>query len=344
MSTHEKKTFFATYDWARNWQELPWAHDEPTLFLAEICQRRKRGRALDIGCGAGTDSVYLAKRGWEVTSLDFMPKALEFTQGRAKEAGVSVRPVEADITEWVAPEPFDLVLDHGLLHNMDPVRYPAYRERVLTAIADDGDFVLLHWHPKYPGQPSGRMGPTRVSREDILTFFAPDLQERFFAREEFEELPDLVGGGMSQAYYWMRRNRAHSHPRELLDQVKTTFRRHKIDIGPVLAAAGNAQVKAKAATTDLLARLLGPGRLGLAHKAVSPGQADALLTAWSERAGQDPQQVANLLTLFTSSEYGDICGAVPKCGQCDVRICKRLRYRQARLIATAQDPGPPGKR
>ena len=87
MTTHEKKTFFATYDWAKSWQDLPWAHDEPTLFLAEICERRKPGRALDIGCGAGTDSVYLAKKGWDVTSLDFMPKALEFTQSRARRGG-----------------------------------------------------------------------------------------------------------------------------------------------------------------------------------------------------------------------------------------------------------------
>lgn len=327
MSTQEKKTFHATYDWAKTWQDLPWAHDEPTLFLAEICQRRKPGRALDIGCGAGTDSVYLAKRGWDVTSLDFMPKALEFTQNRAKEAGVSVRPVEADISEWEVPEPFDLVLDHGLLHNMDPVRYPAYRERVLKAIADDGDFVLLHWHPRYPGQPSGRMGPLRVGREDILDFFAPDLQERFYAREEFEDLPDLVGGGMSQAYYWLRRNRAHSHPQEMLDQIRATFRRNKVDVEAVLAAAGNAPVKARVAATDLLAKLVGPGRLGLSHVMVSPGEADVLLKDWAGRAGLDPLQVSNLLMVFTSSEHGDLCGAVPKCGQCAVRTCKRLRYR-----------------
>jgi len=327
MTTHEKKTFFATYDWAKSWQDLPWAHDEPTLFLAEICERRKPGRALDIGCGAGTDSVYLAKKGWDVTSLDFMPKALEFTQGRAREAGVTVRPVEADITEWVVPEPFDLVLDHGLLHNMDPVRYPAYRERVLKSVADDGDFVLLHWHPRYPGQPSGRMGPLRVAREEILKFFAPDLQERFFAREEFEDLPDLVGGGMSQAYFWLRRNRAHSHPDELISQVRATLGRNKVDVAPVLAAAGGAPVKAKVAAMDLMAKLVGPGRFGISHVPVSPGEADALLKAWAERAGQNPQAVANLFTLFTSSEYGDLCGTVPKCGQCEVRTCKRLRYR-----------------
>ena len=327
MTTHEKNTFFATYDWAKSWQDLPWAHSDPTLFLAEICQRRKPGRALDIGCGAGTDSVYLAKMGWDVTALDFMPKALEYTQNRAREAGVTVRPVEADITEWATPEPFDLVLDHGLLHNMDPVRYPAYRERVLAAIADDGDLLLLHWHPRYPGQPSGRMGPLRASREDILKFFAPDLQERFFAREEFEDLPDLVGGGMSQAYYWFRRNRAHSHPRDLIDQIRATFRRNEIDVDAVIAAAGDGPVKARAAATDLLARLVGPGRLGISHLPVSPGAADALLNTWAERAGQNPRRIANLFALFTSSAHGDICGAVPKCGQCEVHICKRLRYR-----------------
>jgi len=109
MSTHEKDTFTATYDWAKGWQDLPWSHDEPTMFLAEITRRRGPGKALDIGCGAGTDSLFLAQQGWEVTSLDFMPKALEFTQQRAEAAGVSVHCVEADITEWEPTDQFDLV-------------------------------------------------------------------------------------------------------------------------------------------------------------------------------------------------------------------------------------------
>ena len=327
MSTHEKQTFLSTYDWAKSWQDLPWAHDDPTLFLAEICERRKPGRALDIGCGAGTDSVYLAKKGWDVTSLDFMPKALEFTQGRAKAAGVPVRAVEADITEWVVPGQYDLVLDHGLLHNMDPVRYPAYRERVLAALADDGDFVLLHWHPRYPGQPDGRIGPLRVAREDILKFFAPDLQERYFAREEFEDLPAMVGGGMTQAYFWLRRNRAHAHPGELIDQIRATFRRNAVDVDALLAAAGAGPVKARLAADDVLAQMVGPGRLGITPTVQGPGDAERSLQAWALHAGQDPRAVSNLFMLFASSAHGDICGTAPKCGQCEVRICKRQRYR-----------------
>jgi hypothetical protein len=36
MSTHEQETFLQTYDWVKSWRDLPWSHEEPTLFLPEI--------------------------------------------------------------------------------------------------------------------------------------------------------------------------------------------------------------------------------------------------------------------------------------------------------------------
>ena len=324
MSTHEKETFFQTYDWAGSWQELPWAHDHATLFLAEICQQRGTGKALDIGCGAGTDSVFLAQQGWDVTSLDFMPKALEYTQQRASEAGVSVTPVEADITEWEPPHAYDLVLDHGLLHNMDPVRYPAYRERVMRAVAEDGVFLLLHWTQLYEGQPrSGKMGPLRTSREDIKAFFAPEFQERYYAREEFEDLPDMVGGGMGQAFYWFIRNPAHSRPGEMLDQVRATLERHGIDYDGIIEAAGDSPVDAEL-RHDLLARIVGPG---FSHVVPEPGEVPAIIEAFAKHAGESPRYVENLLRVFAAGEHGNICLPNPRCTECSVTDCKRLRYR-----------------
>jgi SAM-dependent methyltransferase len=315
MSTREKETFIQTYQWAKDWSQLPWAHDEPTLFLAELCKQRRPGKALDIGCGAGTDSVYLAAQGWDVTALDFVPKALEFTQARAAAAGVAVTPVEADITTLDVPQAFDLVLDHGLLHNMDPVRYPAYRERLVRAVAPAGDFVLLHWHPLYPGQQNGEVGPNRRSREEIKDFFAPEFLERYYAREEFEDLPDMVGGGMAQAYYWFRRNQAHWQPAELVEQVRRTFDRHgyapRAGLVPDVPGA-------------LLAKLVGPGRLGITHTVPEPADAPRILADWATGAGDD---AVSLLHQFASAEHADICAALPKCQECDVAFCKRLRYR-----------------
>ena len=335
VATPEKKTFFATYDWAKSWQDLPWAHDEPTLFLAEISQERRAsgrpsnglGRALDIGCGAGTDSVFLASQGWDVTSLDFMPKALEYTQQRAREAGVSVRPVEADVTEWKPDAGYDLVLDHGLLHNMDPVRHAAYRATVLAALGPDADFLLLHWHPLHPGQPNGRMGPRRVDREAIKDFFAPELQERFFAREEFEDLPDMVGGGMTQAYYWFRRNLAHQKPGQLLEQVHATLRRNGVDADALLRQSGDVPLVG-GLPAGLLARILGPGRLGIAHRVPDEAEAPAILDAWSAHAGLDGGHVGDLLAIFAGERHANVCNAgAPRCDHCEVVFCKRLRYR-----------------
>jgi SAM-dependent methyltransferase len=327
MITQEKKTFFQAYDWARDWRDLPWAHGEPTLFLAEVCRKRKPGTALDIGCGGGTDSVFLAQQGWDVTALDFMPKALEYTQQRAKDAGVKVTPVEADITQWKIPRTFDLVLDHGLLHNMDRERYAAYREQALKALADDGDFLLVHWHPRYSGQGNGKMGPTRVGREDIQAFFAPELQERFFALEDFEDLPDIVGGGMSQAYYWFRRNQAQLKPAVLLGQIKATLKRHGIDADALLKAAGSKPPGGEL-PAGLLGRILGPGRLGICHRLPGPGEAQGVLRDWAGHAGESPGDVENLLTLFASEHHGKVCNAgAPRCSECEVHICKRLRYR-----------------
>lgn len=326
MTTHEKQTFFATYAWAKSWADLPWSHKEPTLFLAEICRRRKPGKALDIGCGAGTDSVFLAEQGWDVSSLDFMPRALEYTQQRAAEAGVSVTPIEADITEWQPPHKYDLILDHGLLHNMDPLRHAAYRNCVLQALADNGEFVLLHWHPLYTGQPNGKLGPTRRSRDEIKAFFAPDLQERFFAREEFEDLTSLVGGGMVQAYYWMRPNQAFLQSGELLDQIKTTLRRHSIDFEKLIDSAGNQKLSA-GVSDELLSIILGPGRLGVHHVQPEQNQVASIIAELAARTGESAIYVENLLRVFADTEVANICIANARCDVCDVNFCKRLRYR-----------------
>lgn len=322
MDTHEKDTFISTYEWAKERDDLPWAHDEPTLFLADICHWREPGKALDIGCGAGTDSLFLAQQGWDVTSLDFVPKALEFTQSRARAAGVDVTPVEADITQWQPPHKYDLVLDHGLLHNMDPVRYDAYRAVVMDALAEDGEFVLLHWHPLYEGQKNGKMGPTRVAREDIKAFFAPELQERFFAREEFEYLPSSVGGGMVQAYYLMRSNQAYSQPAEMLRQIEATLVRHDIDYKQLIESNVPGDT-----SDDLLQSILGPGRLGLHHAAPSAAEVADVLTKFAERSGQTTEYVTKLLRVFGSAEAGSVCVQDARCDVCDVVFCKRLRNR-----------------
>jgi 2-polyprenyl-3-methyl-5-hydroxy-6-metoxy-1,4-benzoquinol methylase len=69
------------------------------LFAREESDRQQPfGRALDVGCGSGIWAVKLAQRGWDVTGIDFVPKAVRRARRRAEEAGVEVNFVQGDVT------------------------------------------------------------------------------------------------------------------------------------------------------------------------------------------------------------------------------------------------------
>jgi hypothetical protein len=55
--------------------------------------------------------------------------------------------------------------------------------------------------------------------------------------------------------------------------------------------------------------------------------AAGIVADWARQAGIAPRHAENLFRLFMAADRGDICGVTPKCGQCDVVFCKRLRYR-----------------
>ena len=77
------------------------------------------GRALDIGCGSGRDAVYLAKRGWQITGVDFAETGLNIARQRARDEGVEVQWVKGDVAELgglgLTPG-YDLLYDFGCMH------------------------------------------------------------------------------------------------------------------------------------------------------------------------------------------------------------------------------------
>ena len=216
----ERAVFEEFYRNVKSREQLAWHHGEPNDQLkAAIESRSEPGTALDMGCGSGNDSVYLAKRGWQVTAVDFMPPALEMTREYAEENDVSVRTVEADVVEWKNDEQFDLVLDSGLMHNMDRAKILGYKRRILYWLKPDGDFVLAHWESRNDlDRLNG--GPRRATKEQIVGLFEPEFGNlQGFNRNEFRvcklcegyrcELKNKacsqIGPHMSVAFFWFRR-------------------------------------------------------------------------------------------------------------------------------------------
>jgi len=114
------------------------------------------GRVLDLGCGSGIWAVMLAQRGWDVTGVDFVAKALRRADDRAHRAGVGLRTLEGDVTKLRDTDigtDFSLLVDFGLFHDelSDEQRVAMGRE-VTAVAAPDATLLLMAWIP-------GRRGP-----------------------------------------------------------------------------------------------------------------------------------------------------------------------------------------
>ena len=108
------------------------------------------GRALDIGTGSGIWGIELAKRGWEVTGIDIVDKALARGQERARDANIDLRFIQADVTaleQAGIDDSFRLVLDTGTFHDFNDAQRKAMG-RAITAVASPEATVLLLVWPK----------------------------------------------------------------------------------------------------------------------------------------------------------------------------------------------------
>jgi SAM-dependent methyltransferase len=127
------------------------------------------GAALDVGCGTGDSSIYLAQHGWQVTGVDFVPKALDKARAKASAAGVPVNFVHADVTHLsqagIAGS-FQLILDNGCLHGMSDGDRDLYVQEI-TAAAAPGARLLIVAAP--PGGPVRFLGLDQAGVERLFT-------------------------------------------------------------------------------------------------------------------------------------------------------------------------------
>jgi SAM-dependent methyltransferase len=156
------------------WEQMarhPIARQIAALFEHEEAGREPPyGPVLDIGCGSGIWATRLAMRGWQVTGVDNVPKALRRARERAAEQRVDVRLVEADVT---ALEPSDvgsgfrLLVDFGCFHDELNDDQRAGEGRGATAVAAPGaTLLMLAWTPR-----RRVVLPRGASRADIETAF-----------------------------------------------------------------------------------------------------------------------------------------------------------------------------
>jgi thioredoxin reductase/SAM-dependent methyltransferase len=154
--------------WEQHWQGGVGQDQNPANpHLVREAGDLSPGSALDAGCGAGNEAVWLASRGWQVTAADISAAALDRARTSASgaaAAGVAerVRWVEADLETWDPGRTFDLVTTHYAHPAMPQLDF---YERIASWVAPGGTLLVVghgHGHRDGHGHGQGHGG----ARED----------------------------------------------------------------------------------------------------------------------------------------------------------------------------------
>jgi len=146
----------------------PWDTQISPPELLEFIAQHPPARALDLGCGTGTNVITLAQHGWQATGVDFAPKAIHIARRKAHQAGVSADFWVEDVTRLQRPQPpFDLILDMGCYHGLSRRDQQKYITNVDRLLAPSGHFLLYVFFRGHESAP--RPGVVEADLEQITS-------------------------------------------------------------------------------------------------------------------------------------------------------------------------------
>jgi ubiquinone/menaquinone biosynthesis C-methylase UbiE len=148
----------------------PWDTGVSPPELQEYLRTHPPGRAIDLGCGTGTNVLTLAQAGWQVTGVDFIPRAIRIARRKVRRAGLQVDLHLADVTDLGGMDsPFDLALDIGCYHSLGS-RKDRYLSELVRILAPGGHWLLYSFLNPEKLQDGNGLGETDLSAiQDSLT-------------------------------------------------------------------------------------------------------------------------------------------------------------------------------
>ncbi len=181
------------FQWRYFRGKTPWDTNITPPEVMEFIGKTSPGRALDLGCGTGTNAVTLASHGWKVTGVDFVPKAIRDARRKAAKAGLEIDFHVADVSDLsMLAGPYDYALDIGCLFTLKEKNRINYARHLARLVRPKGMFMLYAWLPRpWKGKTRG------ISPENVDALL----------QSAFSKSRSVIGeeSGYPSGWYWFQR-------------------------------------------------------------------------------------------------------------------------------------------
>jgi len=173
--------------------DLPWDTGRPDAHLVRMLKTMPLppgGRALELGGGTGSNAVWLARQGFDVTMAELSLVALASAVERATRENVRLNTVALDLVLDLWPAgPFDFIFDRGCFHSLpNPSERAAVAARAAAALTPDGLWLSIIGSSDGPPR---QVGPPRLSASDIALAIEPHLEILNLTATQFDsQQPD----------------------------------------------------------------------------------------------------------------------------------------------------------
>jgi len=156
--------------------ETPWELDRPDSNLIELIEKQDilPCKTLEIGCGTGSNAIWLAQNNFKVTGIDFSPLAIEKAMAKSQKQGVEINFLEKDFLKkktGTGASDFEFVFDRGCFHSFDEKdERKTFAKNVSLFLKDGG-----HWFSILGNADEGprEKGPPMRSGMDIIEAIEP---------------------------------------------------------------------------------------------------------------------------------------------------------------------------
>ena len=149
--------------------DTPWDINRPDFNLVETVRSApiKSCKALDVGCGTGDNSIWLAQNGFEITGTDIAELAIESARKKALQANAKCAFVAVDfLTSRIAGTPFGFAFDRGCFHSFDSDKErKKYAKNVATHLEKEGLWLSLIGNADDSPR---EIGPPQRTAEEIV--------------------------------------------------------------------------------------------------------------------------------------------------------------------------------